>query len=163
MVESTVENICSYNCFFCKILIVCICSFHRCFGLLQLVVCDIFEEKMEGYGGDGGSQRESQEKWSQNSEWMQEMAAPIFIPHYSISEMLQRPSLLPSSFIAFFLPPPLIHHPPSTIGIGILEGKEEVLVGKKRAIQTKERSKKVRKADVIEIGKSDEEEMERVK
>ena len=80
---------------------------------------------MEGYGGDGGSQRESQEKWSQNSEWMQEMAAPIFIPHYSISEMLQRPSLLPSSFIAFFLPPPLIHHPPSTIGIGILEGKEE--------------------------------------
>ena len=50
---------------------------------------------MEGYGGDGGSQRESQGEWSQNSEWMQEMAAPIFRPHYSISEMLQRPSLLP--------------------------------------------------------------------
>ena len=29
--------------FFCKKLIVCICSFHHCFGLLQLVVCDIFE------------------------------------------------------------------------------------------------------------------------
>ncbi len=47
---------------------------------------------MEGYGGDGGSQRESQGEWSQNYEWMQEMAAPIFRPHYSISEMLQRPS-----------------------------------------------------------------------
>ncbi len=85
---------------------------------------------MEGYGGDGGSQRESQGEWSQNSEWMQEMAAPIFRPHYSISEMLQRPSLLPSSFSAFpppplLPPPPLIHPPLSTIEIGILDGKEK--------------------------------------
>ena len=33
---------------------------------------------MEGSGGDGGSQIESQGEWSQNFEWMQEMAAPIF-------------------------------------------------------------------------------------
>ena len=44
---------------------------------------------MEGYGGDGGSQRVSQGEWLQNSEWMHEMAAPIFRPHYSISEMFQ--------------------------------------------------------------------------
>ena len=84
---------------------------------------------MEGYGGDGGSQRESQGEWSQNSEWMQEMAAPIFKPHYSISEMLQRPSLLPYSFSAFPPPPPrnhphIIHPPLSTIEVGIFEGKK---------------------------------------
>jgi hypothetical protein len=43
---------------------------------------------MEGYGGDGRSQRKSQGEWSQNFEWMQEMTASIFRPHYSISEML---------------------------------------------------------------------------
>jgi hypothetical protein len=113
---------------------------------------------MEGYGGDGGSQ---------NFEWMQEMAAPIFRPHYSISKMLQRPSLLPSSFSAIPPPPPLlptrihphvIHPPLSTIEVGIFEGKEEVgkkeMVGKKRGCITKEGSKKVRKADVIEVGES---------
>ena len=30
---------------------------------------------MDIYCGDGGSQRESQGEWSQNFEWMQEMAA----------------------------------------------------------------------------------------
>ena len=93
---------------------------------------------MEGYGGDGGSQRESQGEQLQNSEWMQEMAAPIFRPHYSISEMLQRPSLLPSSLSAFPPPPPLLL---STIEVGIFEGKEEVgkkrMVGKKRGRTTK--------------------------
>ena len=83
---------------------------------------------MEGYSGDGGSQRESQGEWSQNSVWMQEMAAPIFRPHYLISEMLQRPSLLPSSCSAFPPPPPLLP-PLSTIEVGIFKGKEEV--GKK--------------------------------
>jgi hypothetical protein len=66
---------------------------------------------MEGYGGDGGSQRVSQGEWSQNFEWMQEMTASFFRPHCSISEMLQRPSLLPSSFSAFPPPPPLRIHP----------------------------------------------------
>ena len=58
------------------------------------------------------------------------MAVPIFRPHYSISKMLQTPSLLPSSFSAFpppplLPPPPLIHPPLSTIEIGILDGKEK--------------------------------------
>jgi hypothetical protein len=70
----------------------------------------------------GDHKRESQGEWSQNSEWMQEMAAPIFRPHYSISEMLQRPSLLPSSFSG--IPPSLLFFP-----TGIFEGKKEV--GKK--------------------------------
>ena len=43
---------------------------------------------MESYGGDGGSQRESQGEWLQNSEWMQEMTALIFRFHYSISKIL---------------------------------------------------------------------------
>ena len=69
------------------------------------------------------------------------MVAQIFRLHYSISEMLQKPSLLPSSFSAFPPPPPRIHphviHPLlSTIEVGIFEGKEEVgkneIVGKKR-------------------------------
>ena len=81
---------------------------------------------MEDYGSDGGSQRELQGEWSQNFEWIQEMAASIFRPHYSISKMLQRPSLLPSSFSAFPSPPLLIHSHLSTIEIGILEGKEAV-------------------------------------
>ena len=77
--------------------------------------------------------RESQGEWLQNYEWMQEMTTPIFRPHYSISKMLQRPSLIPSSFSAF-PPPPRIHpqviHPLlSTVKVGIFEGKEEV--GKK--------------------------------
>ena len=63
---------------------------------------------MENYGGDGGSQRESQGEWSQNSEWMQEMAVPIFRPQYSISELLQRTSLLSSSFSGIPPPPPLL-------------------------------------------------------
>ena len=46
--------------------------------------------------------KESQGEWSQNFEWMQEMATPNFRPHYSISEMLQRPNLL-SSFLVHFL------------------------------------------------------------
>jgi hypothetical protein len=94
---------------------------------------------MEGYGGDGGSQRESQGEWSQNSEWMQEMAAPIFRPHYSISEMLQRPNLLPSLFSG-------IHPLLILLPTGIFESKEEVgkkMVGKKRGCITKEVSKKV--------------------
>ncbi len=115
---------------------------------------------MENYGGDGGSQRESQGEWSQNSEWMQEMAAPIFRPHYSISELLQRPSLLPSSFSGIPPPPPLLP-------TGIFESKEEVgkkeMVGKKRGRTTKEGAKKVKKADVIEVGESDEDETGRVK
>jgi hypothetical protein len=114
---------------------------------------------MEGYSGDGGSQRESQEEWSQNFEWIQEMEAPIFRPHYSILEMLQRPSLLPSSFSGI-PPPPLLP-------TGIFESKEEVgkkeMVGKKRGRITKDVSKKVRKADVIEVGESDEDETGRVK
>jgi hypothetical protein len=80
---------------------------------------------------------------------MQEMAAPIFKLHYSISKMLQRPSLLLSSFTAFPPPPPpprihphVIHPPFSTIEVGIFEGKEEVgkngMVGKKRGCITKE-------------------------
>ena len=102
---------------------------------------------MEGSGGDGRSQRKSQREWSQNSEWMQEIAAPIFRPHYSISEMLQKPSLLPSSFSAFLPPyphrihPHEIHPPLSTIEVGIFESKEEVgknrLVGQKRGRTTK--------------------------
>ena len=93
------------------------------------------------------------------------MAAPIFRPHYSISEMLQRPSLLPSSLSAFPLPP--LPSLLSTIEVGIFEGKEEVgkkrMVGKKRGRTTKEGSKKVRKADVIEVGESYEEKIGRVK
>jgi hypothetical protein len=111
---------------------------------------------MEGYGGDGGLQRESQGEWSQNSEWMQEMAAPIFRPHYSISEMPQRPSLFPSSFSGI-LPPP-----PPLLLAGIFENKEEVgkkMVEKKKRRITKDGSKKVRKLDLIEVGESDEDEM----
>jgi hypothetical protein len=52
---------------------------------------------------------------------MQEMTALIFIPHYSISEMPQRPSLLPSSF-SEIPPPPLLP-------TGIFESKEKI--GKK--------------------------------
>ena len=37
------------------------------------------------------------------------------------------------------------------------------MVGKKRGRTTKEKSKKVRKVDVIEVGESDEENMGRVK
>ena len=48
MVESTVENARFAIVFFCKKLIVCICSFHHCFGLLELVVRDIFEVKNGG-------------------------------------------------------------------------------------------------------------------
>ena len=79
--------------------------------------------------------------------------------------------MLPSFFSAF--PPlPLFHphviHPPlSTIEVGNFEGKEEVgknrMVRKKRGRTTKEGLKKVRKADVIEVGESNEEEMGRVK
>ena len=91
---------------------------------------------------------------------MQEMAAPIFRPHYSISEMLQRPSLLPSSFSGIPPPPPLLP-------TGIFESKEEVgkkeMVGKKRGHTTKEGAKKVKKTDVIEVGESDEDETGRVK
>ena len=66
------------------------------------------------------------------------MAAPIFRPHYSILETLQRSSLLPYSFSAFPPPPPRIHsyviHPSfSTIKVGIFEGKEEV--GKKEWLE----------------------------
>ena len=88
---------------------------------------------MEGYGGDGESQRESQREWSQNVEWMQEMTALIFRPHYLISKMLQRSSLLPSSFSTSPPPPPpprihphVIYPPLSTIEVGIFEGKEQV-------------------------------------
>jgi hypothetical protein len=88
---------------------------------------------------------------------MQEMAAPIFRPHYSISKLLQRPSLLPSSFSG--IPPP----PPPLFPTGIFESKEEVMVGKKRGRTTKEGAKKVKKADVIEVGESDEDEAGRVK
>ena len=92
------------------------------------------------------------------------MAVPTFRPHHSISEMLQRPSLLPFSFSAF-PPPPLLLL--STIKVGIFEGKEEVgkkrMVGKKRGRTTKEGSKKVRKMDVIEVRESNEEEMKRMK
>jgi len=91
---------------------------------------------------------------------MQEMAAPIFRPHYSISEMLQRPSLLPSLFSGIPPPPPLLP-------TGIFESKEEVgkkeMVGKKRGHTTKEGAKKVKKTDVIEVGESDEDETGRVK
>jgi hypothetical protein len=115
---------------------------------------------MENYGGDWGSQRESQGEWSQNSKCMQEMAALIFKPHYSISELLQRPSLLPSSFSG--IPPPL-----PFLSTGIFESKEEVgkkeMVGKKRGRITKEEAKKVKKADVIEVVESDEDETGRVK
>jgi hypothetical protein len=90
---------------------------------------------------------------------MQEMATPIFRPHYLISEMLQRPSLLPSSFSGI-PPPPLLP-------TGIFESKEEVgkkeMVGKKRGRTTKEGAKKVKKTDVIEVGESDEDETGRVK
>ena len=99
------------------------------------------------------------------------MVVPIFRPHYLILEMLQRPRLLPSSFSAFRPPPPLLHHhvihPLSTTEVGVCECKEEVgkngMVGKKWGRITKERSKKVRKTDIIEIGKSDEQVMGRVK
>ena len=70
------------------------------------------------------------------------MTASIFKLHYSISEMLQRPSLLPSSFGAFPPPPPptihphVIYPPLSNIEVGTSESKEEVgekrIVGKKR-------------------------------
>ena len=71
------------------------------------------------------------------------MAAPISRSYYSISELLQRRSLLPYSFSAF-PPPPLLHHHVihpllSTIEIEIIEGNEEVgknrMVGKKKCAQ----------------------------
>jgi hypothetical protein len=93
---------------------------------------------------------------------MQEMAAPIFRPHYSISKLLQRPSLLPSLFSG--IPPP---PPPPLLPTGIFESKEEVgkkeMVGKKKVRTTKEGAKKVKKTDVIEVGESDEDETRRVK
>ena len=80
---------------------------------------------MEGYGGNGGSQRKSQGEWSQNSEQMQKMTTPIFKPHYSISEMIQRPSLFPSSFSAFLPPAPRFSSSFPTIEVENVEGKEE--------------------------------------
>jgi hypothetical protein len=64
---------------------------------------------MEGYFVDEEPRRESQGEWSQNSEWMQQ---GVSIPNFrenqnSISQMLQSPNLLPSTFNPLH-PPPLL-------------------------------------------------------
>jgi hypothetical protein len=52
-------------------------------------------KKMEGYFGDEESHRESQGEWSQNSEWMQEIACQKFRRGKNlISQMLHGPNLL---------------------------------------------------------------------
>ena len=54
------------------------------------------------------------------------MTASIFKTYYSISNMLHRPSLFPSSFNAFSLLPPRIHPLLSITQVGIFEGKIKV-------------------------------------
>jgi hypothetical protein len=140
----------------------------------------IFFEKMEGYTADEESRRDSQGEWSQTSEWMQEMAAPIFRSNQTmISQMLHGPNLFPSTGSAFR--PPLItprfnysqggelESHTSTVEAGIWQGKEEVAAtvkrqpaGKKREYVSKEGAKKKKKSEkeVIEVGDSEEEEEE---
>ena len=168
MVESTVKN----AHFFCKRLIVCICSFHNCFGLLQLVVCDIFEVGYEGLWWWWGiikrvTRTVVTKFWVDARNSSSNFQTSLFNFKNAIE-----PSLLPSSFNAISSPPPTIHphviHPPlSNIEVGIIESKKEVrrkwLVGKKSGRTTKEWSRKVRKMDIIEVGESDEAEMGRVK
>ena len=105
---------------------------------------------MEGYVGDEESRRESQGEWSQNSEWMQEMAASIFSSNQTFSQMLHGPNLLPSHFNAFRPPPiqvtePMFNYkeggqlesPMTTIGDGIFEGKEVGALPKKQVARKK--------------------------
>ena len=92
---------------------------------------------MEGYTVDEESHRESQGEWSQNSQWMQEMAAPIFRSNQTmISQMLHGLNLLPSPSGAFRHPliTPRFNYsqggqlesPTSTVGAGIWQKMEEV-------------------------------------
>ena len=63
---------------------------------------------MEGYFVDEEPRRESQGEWSQNSEWIQRVSNANFREDQNlISQMLQGPNLLPSTFSAFH-PPPLL-------------------------------------------------------
>jgi hypothetical protein len=133
---------------------------------------------MEGYTVDEESRREFEGEWSQNSQWMQEMAAPIVNRNHTlISQMLHGPNLLPSPFSAF-RPPPMtstfnysqggqLESPHSISGGRILQGEEEVaattkkqFAGKKRGRASKEGARKMKKNDVIEVGESDDDEEE---
>ena len=128
---------------------------------------------MEGYFVDEEPRRESQGEWSENQEWMQRVSIPNFRENQNaISQMLQSPNLLPSTFSAFH-PPPLLsrsnyneggqldnHH--AYIRAKMFEEKKEIegatksqLVGIKRGRVTKEATKKIKKSDkknIIEIG-----------
>jgi hypothetical protein len=134
---------------------------------------------MEGYSPDEDSFKESQgQEWSQNSQWMQEIAAPIFRTNPTLLSQILHPQLqhgpnLFSSSSSAFRPPSLV--PPSTVGAEILQVKEEVAtaakgVGKKRGRPLKEKAtprgkakKTPTKTDVIELGESDEEGVASVK
>ena len=124
-----------------------------------------FFAKMEGYSADEESRRDSQGEWSQNSQWIQEMAAPIFRSNQTgISQMLHGPNLLPSPCSAFR--PPLItprfnysqrgesESHTSTVDARIWQGQEEVTAtvkkqpaGKKREYVPKEGAKKKKKSE----------------
>ena len=57
---------------------------------------------MKGYFVDEEPRRESQGKWSQNSEWMERVSIPNLRKNQnSIFQMLQAPNLLPNVFSAF--------------------------------------------------------------
>jgi hypothetical protein len=112
-------------------------------------VYQFFFESMEGYTVDEESRRELEGEWSQNSQWMQEMAAPIVnINHTLISQMLHGPNLLPSPFSAF-RPPPMtstfnysqggqLESPHSISGGRILQGEKEVAATTTKTICRKE-------------------------
>ena len=141
---------------------------------------------MEGYFVDEEARRESQGEWSENQEWMQRVSIPNFRENQNaISQMLQSPNLLPSTFSAFH-PPPLLSRSNYNEGgqldsrhgyvrAEMFEEKEEIegagksqLAGRKRGRVTKEATKKMKKSDkrnTIEIGESEgeEEEMTRIK
>ena len=60
---------------------------------------------MEGYFVDEEPHRESQGEWSQKSVWMQRVSSPNFREDQNlISQMLQGPNLLPSTFSEFYCP-----------------------------------------------------------
>ena len=139
---------------------------------------------MKEYFVDEEPRRESQEAWSQNSEWMQRVSNENFREDQNLNfQMLQGPNLLPNTFSTFH-PPPFLsmtnysqggqldsYH--SYVRAEMFEEKEEPkgaaksqLAGRKRGRVTKETTKKMKKGDkknTIEIGESEKKNLTKIK
>lgn len=78
-------------------------------GIVCVILCELFLAIMEEYIIDQDSRMNSQGKWSQNSQWMQDMIPLIFKINQSlISQILHGLNLL-FSLSSKFHPPPIIH------------------------------------------------------